>query len=838
MADQHAESDPITQPNATRPWSKVWHVPALLVSVIALITVVSASLPEPQEDRFEEAMDQVEHLLEAGDLDKAQALLERMGEGIRLRAGFPQKGRYMLLWGDLVFLQDQRNHWENPQNYRRVDDYYRQARQFGIPIDVRRIGRWAQVLVGLDRFERAMALVEHPPHNTPEQRLAVLKQILDRRIELRADAAELFNLLDRFERLLHEINERRLVRREGIWAATTRAAILLDQPSPDAPAHAARYLERMIPRYSEDPRRPDIALLEVHLGHAYRREGRLTDAQVQYETARSRLQPTDPLNGEILVGLGEIALSLPETQESDPAQNALAYFREAEEQFQSTPSFLPALVGRAHAEALLGRNEESLERFGIAAESIARDRRELAGLRQSMIDRIQNHHQRHFDQGDYDLALAYLERVRPLFPGLTPRDILLRFANTFDQIGRMRLAEAEAAAGQSLLPGSDLGRLSEARRSLNKSAGQAFEWAGEYYHRLSNMAFAERLHPNAAEALWNAAEAFDRAQRWGKAIEVYHQFSEEHAGDPRAVEARFRLGMAFMAIGSEQDLQTAREQFRNVIDHHRNSPMAIRSYVPLARCEMLLGQPDQARRRLIEALEHPVNTPETDVYRDALIELGRLSHQEGDYIEAIERLTEAADPKRYGRGRDAPTLLYLLADSKRRSARIMLEKIDEPMPHHQREEMRHTAQTRLRQAMDGYTQVIDLLQPLRDTGSAVLSAQEREFLQDALMYRADCAYDLGQWRRAIELYSLAAADDSWNHKPGMLIAMVQITNCYGKLGEMENAASANRRAVDFLNTIPDDAFDDPRLPMDRRHWQQWLETSRKLNEINLQSSRR
>ncbi|MCC5827925.1 MAG: tetratricopeptide repeat protein [Phycisphaeraceae bacterium] len=833
----NAQANPVSPPTeqGLPSWSKIWHLPTLLLSLVLLALVVSVSIPEREEDRFDEAMDRVERLLSAGRLDEAQQSLERMGEGVRLRAMLPDQARYIMLWGDLVYLQDQVNDWQNPENYRRVDDYYRRAEQMGLSLDARRIGRWAEMLVGLNRYERAMELVDRPPHNTPERKLELLHRILERRMSLGAEAGELLRLLDQFERTLHGVHDRHLVRRQGIWAAATRARILLDQDSSDSAAQAAHYLERTIPRYSDQPGRSDLALLEVYLGHAYRNEGRLTDAEAQYRSARSRIDPDHRLNGEILVGLGEIALSTAEGPDFDPLHTALDYLRVAEEDFQRTSSHLAALVGRAHVEALLDRHHEALERFGLAAEALAREGRSNHPLRSIFIERVITHHQRHFEHEDFDMALAYLDRVRPLHPGMMPQPILLRFAQTFDRIGHDRLREAEEAAAQALTPGSDLTRLSGARRSLNQSAGQNFEWAGDHFHQLADSAFASRMHADAADALWSAAESFDRAQLWGRAVGVYQQFIQEHTSDPRAVEARHRLGMAYMAMGRESDLLVAREHFRAIIDQHRNSPMAIRSFVPLARCELLLGDPRQAQARLEEALDHPVNTPETDVYRDALIQLGRLHHQEGHYIAAIERLSEAADPRRYGSTRLAPTLLYLLADSLRMSARAIAEQLDYPMPHVQREELKETHRQRLETALDHYTRVIDYLLPIRDADRDMLSVEEKEFLQDALMYRADCAYELGRYRKAIELYSIAAADESWNHKPGMLVAMVRIVNCYTHLGEVQNAISANRRAVDFLNTIPDHAFDDPRLPMDRRHWRQWLTTSRRLSELSAAS---
>src|SRR5690606_3460226 len=59
-------------------------------------------------------------------------------------------------------------------------------------------------------------------------------------------------------------------------------------------------------------------------------------------------------------------------------------------------------------------------------------------------------------------------------------------------------------------------------------------------------------------------------------------------------------------------------------------------------------------------------------------------------------------------------------------------------------------------------------------------------------YRADCHFDLGDFERAIELYSAAA--DRYQEDPSALAAYVQIVNAYCTMSRFDDARVANERA--------------------------------------------
>jgi hypothetical protein len=80
---------------------------------------------------------------------------------------------------------------------------------------------------------------------------------------------------------------------------------------------------------------------------------------------------------------------------------------------------------------------------------------------------------------------------------------------------------------------------------------------------------------------------------------------------------------------------------------------------------------------------------------------------------------------------------------------------------------------------------------------------------------------LGDYDRAVASYDSAAlkyADD-----PSSLVAMAQIVSAYVAEGQWAQARTANERARRQLARFPDEVWSRPDLPMEKRHWERWLD---------------
>src|SRR5205823_6427484 len=101
---------------------------------------------------------------------------------------------------------------------------------------------------------------------------------------------------------------------------------------------------------------------------------------------------------------------------------------------------------------------------------------------------------------------------------------------------------------------------------------------------------------------------------------------------------------------------------------------------------------------------------------------------------------------------------------------------------------------------------------------------DKLYLKLAHFYRADCLYDLGDYRGAIKLYDAAAL--RYQEDPSVLAAYVQIINSWIKLGKPDEARTANERAKWLLRKMPPTAFEETAgLEMNKQYWEQWLKWS-------------
>jgi len=237
----------------------------------------------------------------------------------------------------------------------------------------------------------------------------------------------------------------------------------------------------------------------------------------------------------------------------------------------------------------------------------------------------------------------------------------------------------------------------------------------------------------------------------------------------------------------------------------------------LARVYVALERREDAIAVLRGALSGGVLDPEARDYRDALVELGRVHHEAGNYLAAVERLDEAR--QRYAEDERTSDILYRLADASRHHALDVRMRATADLAHapQDAERLEAIAASFLIQARDLYADVVH-----RD---AVISGRqpERSLLRNAMRFRADCAFALSDYTDAIELYDQVARRFPDHY--AAVHALIQIHNAYVALGDEEGARASQLRARRRLAVMPDDAFEDPAALLDREAWERWLATS-------------
>ena len=111
---------------------------------------------------------------------------------------------------------------------------------------------------------------------------------------------------------------------------------------------------------------------------------------------------------------------------------------------------------------------------------------------------------------------------------------------------------------------------------------------------------------------------------------------------------------------------------------------------------------------------------------------------------------------------------------------------------------------------------------------ARLSELERTYIRNAYFYTGDCAFDLGDFEQAVAAYDTAAL--KYSDDPASLVAMVQIVNAYVSQRQWAQARTANERARRQLARFPDEVWNRPDLPMEKKHWERWLDARTLLEQ--------
>ncbi|MBL0928427.1 MAG: tetratricopeptide repeat protein [Phycisphaerales bacterium] len=824
-----------------RGWRDLWQVPVVLLAagllVAALVTWRSRT-PGPD---FDGLMASVDGLIEKQDYQPAIDILDRPGVATYLEksASADQRVRFFLTRGDAVYLAQKAQGIDVAKFHGQVlDDYTRVRQQFERPLDAVRQARFADTLLSLGRVDEAIGEVRRIGDEAGAQRRELQRTIVERATvtrTIRVDGERVMGLLDSVR------SDPGSTRAERIWAVARQSKIRLERARPvgdrgrngEDQALADRAIRQLLMEIQmlDSPANPDAGPLFVILGDAYYELGYLKEAREQLSHAARVIPESDEWAGRANLLLGRLGLATARASEAGAnvaLDEARDRFAQVAARFPKSALELAANLGIGEAEAARGDFAASLAAFERVASAIHRPG--MAGdvtvedVKKSLMQWQEERQQR----GDLDTALNYARLIEPLYPrGDMPADALAVMASTLRKIGERSLGQAKVLADGGLdFSSLTAGQMEEARAS--------FANAAKFYRRHAKAVLVQ--NPDGwAESTWQAGDCFDRAGEPAEAIRDFKDFAETRRGDPRSLQAIFRMARASQSLG---DHKSAAELFAALIDQSPTSAEAMNSYVPLAQ-SLLLASDDkeagQAEARLLEVLGGGERfSPEAPQFRAALIELGRLYRRIGRYADAVERIEEAFS--RFPELGDDVVLRFHLADAKRLSAGEISRQLGQAMAQDERRRLESLRLERLGGALEDYEKIRVALEAV---DAKKMTDLQRTMLRNAVFYRGDCAFDLGEalavsdaarsgesFEQAIRFYDAAA--QRYAQSPSSLVAMVQIVNCYAALGKWREAQTAHQRARARLDELPGDIWNNPDVPMSRQHWERWLKTSVEL----------
>jgi tetratricopeptide (TPR) repeat protein len=816
-----------------RSWRNLWQMPAILGSVALIVAGISVAVSRAPQNDFDGALDEVDGYLAAGRLDDAATRLTTGVQPYLSLATREQRARFMATAADWVALSQAASGADQFENNRRIDEAYAEANSLGLRLDPTRTERWAGALISLGQIEGArqrLAELETQMLAGGEDVRARRNRVLRRLVEASLRHPDL-SYDSMMEALGHYRADDMLSIADELWAVARQAELRLEA------GHTQAAVERLLidMRRLEQQVTPhdDVNFSELYtlLGRGYFELGDYEQAAFQLEEALQGFSGPEPARGDALALLGTIAAS------AGDLEGALERFDVVVRDFVGTRSYLPGLLGRAEVRGMLGDHQRSLEDYDLLTELLpeAGSRRDMTAdrLAQSLCDR----HDAVLTMGKLDLALSFAMTAQRLFTdGRLPADVLFRVASTSRQIADNLIAGArmeagpgaEPAAGHGTPAGGEGGGASPIVRAgdidaidpaVRREANINYKRAGDFYLQHARALAGEPQQDDAwAESLWMAADSYDLAGWHDLAIAHFDEYVAACSEvDPRRPEALFRLAQAYHA-----DLQydAASARYEAAIEQHPRSPFASFSHVPLARCYIALGRRPEAERQLQTVLAGDrFLTPDALEYRDAVIELGTLHHDAGDYVRAIEELDKAA--RRYADDPRIIEVLFRLADSRRGHALALAAEMDDPMlAASRRQQLDDSRRESLRLAMNAFA---DVCRRYEELGTSRLSPIEADFLRHAWLYGADCAYYAGDYEAAVDRYDQVARRYAGHHSS--MTALIQIVNCYHRMDDAERARAAHQRALVRLRQLPDEAFLAPDALLDREAWETWLRNS-------------
>ncbi|MBC7834739.1 MAG: tetratricopeptide repeat protein [Phycisphaerales bacterium] len=706
--------------------------------------------------------------------------------------------------------------WQEQEGISRAENHEKivasslELEELGHELEAAETARLARSMIALGEIRQAAERIETlGADDSARQKL--VRELVDTTLEdaeLSRDHGKLV-----MEQLGKMLAEPALGISDRAWAVGRQAKLQLAAGANDeAISRLLRELQHL--RGADDAVRAELHVL---LAEAYLQTDEHSDAKVQLESSRSMLEATDPLRAKIGVLLGRI----------DEKNGRL---EEAKEQYTGVVAdhaksnwYSPAQFGMARVEAALSNDEDSLQLFADVVEGAVTGHERTAGggvepdaVRESLMavfaDRV--------GTGDVARALQYAQLAERLYAEAdVPADVLLA-------LGQSQRRRAEQVLETARGGRRDLRWMDDVSPVTREEVKSLYLGAGAYFKRHAQRVQVEDVGGFAA-SMWESGDCYDLAGDLEAAEGV---FSSYIAGatdeDPRRPEARYRLGRVFQAKRDYGSAQEQYEQLQRGREEGGSGPWADRSVVPLAQCYLRDADTNndaEAERLLVSVVQGVSLAPEAAEFREGLVELGRLLYESGRYPEAISRLTEAVE--RYPEGPAAESQQYLLADSHRLSASQIEGELSEAMPPSQRSELEGQRRERLRSAIGLYERVLTTLE---SKDQARLSDLEQVQLRNCAFYIGDCAYDLGDFQAAIDAYDTAR--QKYSGDPASLVAMVQIVSAYIEQGEWAKAITANQRARQQLERLPEDVWDSPDLPMERKHWQRWLDASTILEQ--------
>lgn len=752
-----------------------WQIPVLLSSVGLLTLIVAVIHPRINFKSVDEILPFVQQQIDSGLYAEAEELIRALLVDERYDAVALAPVHAKL--GDIIFHREKGRGTHSEARLVEMLGSYEQAEADGHRLKGDTYARCGQAYQWLKQFESALRSYEKAIARNAGDSVDIRCRILDL-------------LREEFDppqvQLVAELDDILIVSEDRpdvmLWAIEHKHDLLSDSAQHDE----ARGLLDVYRERFEEPEA--VRMFDYLTSVTDFHSGQQDDAEIALRDLLGALESRDELHARANWLLGRVVL-----RDDGPQRplRAISFFENVLASHLDGPYVVAARLGMAEALSQLERYDDALEYYAQVLDTLPRGRRrKLVDIGVVMASLTLRSRLQHAD-GHYDSALDYLQ----LATSLISEDRLGMRTRYLADLARMKSELAKRYRQRAVdEPESSAAHTQRSQGLFRSAAEDHLTLARINHHEESVVAAAE----------WEAAILFDAGGARQKAAQLLEDFLAMHPHDDRIPQVLFRLAQVFQANG---DLDRAVDRYQQCIrDHTRTSP-AQDSLLPLTDCFVMQGPEfaDQAEQTLLSILEDSPDYPAmfkpgSAIYRGALFKLGDLYSHQGRYEAAIERLDEAVE--RYPNDDRTDRGTFLLAEAYRKSGLALDRAVAEAGNLNRREEMLQKKAQRLGNAETLYGKVIQRFgqRPRRD-----LSTIEALQVMLSYGYRADCAFDLGDYESALDRYQEVVR--VYGDHPVAMPAYMQIISCLESLGRTLDVPPALRRAQFLTGRIPEDAHD-------------------------------
>ena len=438
---------------------------------------------------------------------------------------------------------------------------------------------------------------------------------------------------------------------------------------------------------------------------------------------------------------------------------------------------------------------------------------------------------------------------------------MLRKAKDFESLVRMAEAmerlispseakrmQAEAYREWALNLQARLDRPVGLLKPLEKMPKDAWSTAGQKYAELAQL---ELISPEYSDIAWEAAVCFREAEKLDDSNEWLRRFLR---GARRELQPTglFQLASNHFDLG---ELDKAIFPVEALLRDYPEHPLSYPGRLLAARIHGERDELEKSSELLTQNLYDGDLSPESDVWRESLLELGNLLYREADiaHLEAtsqgsdwtaqddprvkilkgsFESMMESADRlresvRRYRKDDRSLQSQYLAGRALMQAAQWPETMVDSGLVtlESQRRQLSQQGRDLLQNALDEFQDLRFRLNEKQERES--LSVLHMGLLRSAFFGEADCLFQLERFSEAMTAYRSAAS--RFLNRPEALEALIQVARCQYKLNRPDEAKRTLAQAEQVLQRIPAEHEEEfaKRTRYDRQQWRTalaWLKT--------------